>query len=113
MRWIFKGKNYLRHRSRLVEKGFRQIKGVDYDLSHSPVLSEVAFRLLLLLSLQKRMAIVTIDTEKSFLGPKVDENLYISIPQGLDKMMDIMNKNDKVCKINRAIYGLVQAAKNL
>ena len=77
MRWIFKIKNDMRHRARLVAKGFRQIKGVDYDLSHSPVLSEVAFRLLLLFSLQKGREIVTIDIEKAFLEPKVDEDIYI------------------------------------
>lgn len=66
MKWVFKIKNDLRHLSRLVAKVYRQIKGIDYDLSNSPVLTEIAFRLLLLLSLQNEREMVTIDIEKAF-----------------------------------------------
>ena len=110
MKWVFKVKNNNRHRARLVAQGFSQIPGVDYFESHSPVMSEVTFRTLLLLSLQKGWDIVAIDIEKAFLEAKLDENIYIKPPPGLDLVENIDTTN-KICKLNKAVYGLVQASK--
>ena len=54
-------KNDGRYRESIVEKGFIQIHGLYYDLSHSPVLSEVTFRILLLLGLKEQVGICSLD----------------------------------------------------
>ena len=48
MRWVIKIKDNGRYRARLVSKGFLQREGMDYDLSHSPVLCDITFHLLLI-----------------------------------------------------------------
>ena len=52
MRWVLKIKDNGRYRSRLVSKVFLQRERVDYDLSHSPVLCDINFILLLIYHLQ-------------------------------------------------------------
>ena len=47
MKWIFKIKYDGLYCYILVEKGYLQKEGVDYDLSHSPVLCDVSLRILL------------------------------------------------------------------
>jgi len=89
--------------------GFRQIPGVDFHEIHAPVLTEVAFRALLALALNKGHSIVAIDVEKAFLESDLNEEIYISIPNGLKEIVDV--PPNTVCKLRKAVYGLVQAAK--
>lgn len=95
MKWVFNVKTDRRHRSRLVAKGFKQIQGVDYYNSHAPVLSEIAFRIILATSLKEGYALRSIDVEQEFLEPKLNETLYTTIPPGLSKTTKI--KKDMVC----------------
>ena len=66
MKWVFDIKNDNRYRARLVAMGFRQIPGVDFVEVHAPVMSEIAFRLLLLLQLKHNFNMCVIDVEKAF-----------------------------------------------
>ena len=65
MRWVLKIKDNGRYRSRILAKGFLQREGVDYDLSHSPVLCDLTFRLLLIYHLQNpKTMMVAVDIKK-------------------------------------------------
>ena len=64
---MFKRKNCGRFRARLVELGYKQIYGVDYDEIHAPVISDVGFRLILYIGIQKGWVIKKIDVEAAFL----------------------------------------------
>ena len=111
MKWVFKEKNSGRYRARLVAKVFFQVYGKDFDLSHSPVLSEVPFRLLLLKYLHNDLYdLISIDVEKDFLEPNLKEHIYIKKPEGLDKV-EILYEKTSHCKLNKAVYGLVQDSK--
>ena len=107
---VFKRRNDGRHRARLVAMGFRQIAGVDFHEAHAPVLHEVSLRLLLCISLKQHNDVVAVDIEKAFLESKLSEDIYIKVPKGLEKIEDV--KSNMVCKLNKSVYGLVQAAKN-
>ena len=68
MRWVLKIKYNGRYRERLVAKGFLQREGVDYDLSHSPVLCDITFRLLLVYHLlNPKTIMVAVDIKKEFI----------------------------------------------
>ena len=68
MRWLIKIKDNGRYRARLVANGFLQREGVDYDLSHSPVLCDITFRLLLIYHLlNPKTIMVEVDIKKEFL----------------------------------------------
>jgi Reverse transcriptase (RNA-dependent DNA polymerase) len=50
-KWIFKKRtehdNYIRHKARVVSRGFMQIAGVDYTESFAPVASDTAIRVII------------------------------------------------------------------
>lgn len=110
MKWVFKLKSDNRFRERLVAMGFRQIPGIDYQTAHSPVLTDISFHLIIILKLQRGWDMMALDIEKAFLEPTLDEDIFISAPQVLEYTTNIDRKTS-ICKINKAIYGLVQAAR--
>ena len=101
MRWVLKIKDNGRYRARLVAKGFLQREGVDYDLSHSPVLCDITFRLLLIYHLlNPKTIMVEVDIKKAFLESKIEEDIYIRTPDIL-KTLDTTFKDTRFIKLNR------------
>ena len=104
LKWVFKVKEDGRFREILVSLGYKQIAGIDYDEIHAPVISDVGFRLILFIGLQKGWEIKKMDVEASFLLGKLEEKTFIKIPKGF--------KNEgKIACLNSAIYGLSQASR--
>ena len=98
------GENDGRFRARLVALGYKQIQGIDYDEIHAPVISYVGFRMILLNFIQKGWRLAKVDVEAAFLLGKLNEDIYVSLPDGFDEV-------GAVAKLNSAIYGLVQASR--
>ena len=90
----------------LSQKGFQQVQGVDYDGSFSLVA--------MLKSVQIMLAIATfyeiwqMDVKTTFLNVLLKEELYM---MQLEGFVDPKGAN-KVCKLQRSIYGLVQASRS-
>ena len=64
-------------------------------------------RLLLAIAVQENLIIHHIDISTAFLYGELDEEIYISIPEGLENQF---NKNS-VLKLNKALFGLKQAPR--
>ena len=64
------------------------------------MINDSCFRMLLVLNISKQ-----IDIEAEFLEGKLEEELYVRLPEGMEC---IMNKTDNYGRLNRSIYGLVQ-----
>ena len=112
MHWVLKIKNNRRYRERLVSKGFLQREEIYYDLSHSPVLCDITFSLLLIYHLlNPTTMMVEVDIKKSFLESNIEEEIYIRTPDIL-KTLDTTFKYTRFSKLNISVYGLVQAPKN-
>ena len=109
LKWVFKIKSNGVFKERLVAQGFLQRSGVDYFDSYSPVMSDVTMRLLLVYGLKMNLSISKLDIEASFLEGEVKEELYINFPNGME-FIDNVYKG-KIARLNRAIYGLVQASR--
>jgi hypothetical protein len=110
-KWIFKKKtdtdgNVIVYKARLVTKGFWQVQGVDYDETFSPVAMFKSIQILLAIAAFYDYEIWQMDIKTVFLNGKIDEELYMMQPEGFVNPKDA----DKVCKLQRSIYGLKQAS---
>ena len=112
-KWIFKKKtdangNVTVYKARLVAKGFRQIQGIDYEETFSPVAKLKSVRIMLAIAAFYDYEIWQMDVKTAFLNGNLKEELYMMQPEGF---VDPKGAN-KVCKLQRSIYGLVQASRS-
>ena len=95
-------------KARLVAKGFRQVQGIDYDETFSPVAMLKSVRIMLAIAAFYDYEIWQMDVKTAFLNGFLEEELYMMQPEGF---VDPKGAN-KVCKLQRSIYGLVQASRS-
>ena len=100
--------NVIVYKARLVAKGFRQIQGVDYKETFSPVAKLKSVRIMLAIAAFYDYEIWQMDVKTAFLNGFLKEELYMMQPEGF---VDPKGAN-KVCKLQRSIYGLVQASRS-
>ena len=112
-KWIFKKKtdmdgNVQTYKARLVAKGFTQTQGIDYEETFSPVAMLKSIRILLAIAAYYDYEIWQMDVKTAFLNGHLLEDVYMVQPEGF---VDPKNPN-KVCKLNKSIYGLKQASRS-
>ena len=95
------------HKARLVAKGFKQIQGVDYDETFSPV-AMLSIRILLAIAAFYNYEIWQMDAKTAFLNGNLSEDVYMIQPEGF---FDPKNAR-KLCKLQKSIYGLKQASRS-
>ncbi|QRW07704.1 Copia-like polyprotein/retrotransposon [Ceratobasidium sp. AG-Ba] len=109
-RWVFDYKRdsdgeIIRHKARLVGKGFSQRPGVDYVEISSPVAAADSLRTLLSIVAALDLELLQIDVKTAFLHAELEEEIFMEQPPGFSE--GAMS----VWKLNKAIYGLKQAAR--
>ncbi|KAK8680761.1 hypothetical protein V6N13_109700 [Hibiscus sabdariffa] len=112
-KWVFKKKtdmdgNVQTYKGRLVAKGYRQIHGIDYDETFSPVAMFKSIRILLAIAAFHDYEIWQMDVKTAFLNGKLEEDVYMTQPEGFVTLENA----GKVCKLQRSIYGLKQASRS-
>ena len=111
-RWVYDEKTndkgeVIRHRARLVAKGYDQRKGIDYQEVFAPVAKYATLRMLLAFAAQKDFSLMVLDVKKAFLNGKLEESVFMEQPEGF-----VSPENPShVYELLKAIYGLKQAAK--
>ncbi|KAK8628300.1 hypothetical protein V6N13_064009 [Hibiscus sabdariffa] len=109
-KWVFKKKtdmdgNVQTYKGRLVAKGFRQIHGVDYDETFSPVAMFKSIQILLAIAAFHDYEIWQMDVKTAFLNGKLEEDVYMTQPKGF-----VTPENaGKVCKLQRRFCKLLEA----
>ena len=105
-KWVHKIKHDMTFKSRLVAKGFKQTHGVDYDETFSPVIMLKSIRILLAIVAYYDYEIWKMDVKTTFLNGNLLEDVYMTQPEGF------VNPKypNRVCKLQRSIYGLKQAS---
>jgi hypothetical protein len=109
-RWIFKLKRdaegqVVRYKARLVAGGHRQVLGVDYDETFSPVSKYTTMRVELAVASRRKWKVFQCDVKTAFLHGDMDEfDIYMALPKGFEIQ-------GVVAKMRKCMYGLHQAPR--
>ncbi|GJY58277.1 retrotransposon protein, putative, ty1-copia subclass [Tanacetum coccineum] len=95
-------------KAHLVAKGFTQTYEVDYEETFFPVADIRAIRIILAIVAFYDYEIWQMDVKTAFLNGHLSEDVYMVQPEGV---VDPKHPN-KVCKLQRSIYGLKQASRS-
>lgn len=90
LKWIYKIKrdangNIVKHKARIVAKGYVQKQGVDLDEVYAPVTRIEIIRLLLALSAKENWQVRHLDVKTAFLNGDIKEEVYVRQPEGFVK----------------------------
>jgi hypothetical protein len=101
-----KGK-IIKHKARLIAKGYSQQFRFDYDETYAPVVGIEHVRILFALAVFFNLPIIHLDAKNAFLNGKSDFAIYIQQPDGF---VDI-NFPEHVLLLLKSLYGLKQASR--
>nr|GEX64553.1 ribonuclease H-like domain, reverse transcriptase, RNA-dependent DNA polymerase [Tanacetum cinerariifolium] len=112
LEWVLKTKRdgnatIIKHKARLVDKGYVQEHGIDYDKAFDPVARMETVRLILALSAYHGREVHNLDVKSAFLHGELKEEVYVTQPEGFKKPR---NEN-KLYRLVKALYGLKQAPR--
>ena len=111
-KWVFKRKRKVdgsidKYKARLVIKGYRQTKGLDYFDTYSPMTRLNSIRTVLAIVALRNLEIHQMDVKTTFLNRELDEEIYMEQSEGFSTL----RQEKKVCRLVKSLYGLKQAPK--
>jgi hypothetical protein len=112
LKWVFKLKRdeagaIVKHKARLVARGFVQREGIDFNDTFAPVARTKSMRLFFALAAQKGWRIHHMDFKSVFLNSDLKEDVYVHQPPGFA----IPGKEGKVLRLRKTLYDLWQAPR--
>ncbi|GKA02134.1 retrotransposon protein, putative, ty1-copia subclass [Tanacetum coccineum] len=112
-KWIFKKKTNMdgkvhTYKARLVVKVYTQTYEIDYEETFSPIAKIKSIRIMLAMAAFHDYEIWKMDVKTAFLNKKLTVDVFIERLEGFE----IEKYPKRVCKLQKAIYGLKQASRN-
>jgi hypothetical protein len=104
-KWVFDIKRNGVFRARLVACGYSQIPGIDFEEFYAPVVNDSVFRIVLIMQIIFKLESKILDVETAFLHGELQEEIFMQSPKGTNI------RKDECVKLDKALYGLVQAAR--
>ena len=108
-RWVLTKKNEangMRYKARLVVRAFAQPEETIVGGTYAPVIRASSIKMLLSYALKNQLKIHHVDVKSAYLNAPLDEEVYIEQPYRYEN-----GKRNLVCKLQKAMYGLKQAAR--
>ncbi|GJT05790.1 retrovirus-related pol polyprotein from transposon TNT 1-94, partial [Tanacetum coccineum] len=95
----------LKNKARLVARGYRQVKGIDFEEYFAPFARLEAIHIFITFAAHMNMVVYQLDVKTTSLNDILREEVYVSQPDGF---VDPENPNH-VYKLKKALYSLKQA----
>ena len=86
-RWVFNIKDNINvpmFKARLVAQGFRQVQGVVYGETFSPLVRYESIRILFAIAVQFKLVVHQMDVTTAFLNGDLEEEIYMKVPGGVN-----------------------------
>lgn len=111
-RWVFKVKRTQdslneKYKARLVARGYTQKKGINYEEVFAPVARYEIIRTLFAAAVNDEMHIHQMDVISAYVQGELSDEIYMEQPE----MFVQRNYEDKVCKLQKPLYGLKQSGR--
>ena len=115
-KWVFREKKRaegetIRYKARPVVKGFTQQYGIDYLETYAPVVKLVSLRILVAIAAFNNYEIHQGDIKTAYLLGKLEEEIYMEIPEGVTVAATTWRTETLVCCLFRGLYGLKQSGR--
>jgi hypothetical protein len=112
LKWVYKVKKgpegeIVKHKARLIAKGYVQWLGHDFDEVFAPVARIESVRLLLAIAAEEGWSVHHMDVKSVFLNGELQEEVYVTQPPGFV----VRGQEGKVLRLDKALYGLRQAPR--
>ncbi|GJX27467.1 retrovirus-related pol polyprotein from transposon TNT 1-94 [Tanacetum coccineum] len=112
LKWIYKVKldeygDALKNKARLVEKGYHQEEGINFEESFALVARIEAIRIFIANAASKNMVIYQMDVKTAFLNGDLQEEVFVSQPEGFEDP----EHPTHVYHLKKTLYGLKQAPR--
>lgn len=112
LKWVFKLKrnsdgSINKYKARLVAKGYVQVQGTNFDEVFALVHRIETIRLLISLAAANEWEIHHLDVKTAFLHGELKETVFVIRPKGFE----VKGSENKVYRLNKALYGLRQAPR--
>jgi hypothetical protein len=111
-KWVFRNEEdehgvVTRNKARLVERGYSQVEGLDFDETFAPVGRFESIHILLAYATHHDFNLYQIDIKIAFLNGPIKEEVYVEQPPDFEDEED----PNHVYKLHNALCGLKQASR--
>ena len=111
-KWIFKNKTdedgeIIRNKSRLVDQGYTQVEGVNFDEFFAPVARLESIRILMSIACSMNFKLYQMDVKCAFLNGYLNEEMFVEQPKGFKDP----HFPDHVLRLKKALYRLKQGPR--
>ncbi|GJZ04331.1 retrovirus-related pol polyprotein from transposon TNT 1-94 [Tanacetum coccineum] len=97
----------IKNKARLVDQGYNEQEGIDYDETFALVARLEEIRIFLAFATYMNFIVNQMDVKSAFLNGKVKEEVYVKQPPGFESS----EFPNHVCKLDKALYGYKQAPR--
>ena len=97
----------VKHKARLVARGFVQREGIDFEEVFAPVARMESVHLLLALAVAKDWRVHHLDVKSAFLNGELAEAVFVRQPLGFT----VKGEEHRVLRLRKALYRLRQAPR--
>ena len=89
-------------KARFCVRGDKQIKGIDFFDTYTPIVSRPVVHLMLSLSILCDLETQQVDYSSTFAQAKIDDDVYIMLPDGFEAPID----GNNILKLCKTLNGL-------